>query len=301
MNYLPFVLISYFLNSIAVTVDKVLLTKTIPDPLIYVFYFSLLSFLAFFGLPFTHTPTTEVFIMASASTLLWTLGAYCMFKALKIGLLQRVIPIIGVITPLTLLLLASSDNSITSSQALAIVILIFGLIFLTMQDWKGRFITKVESFSLKNWFQALLIKKELALDIFSGILFAFSYYLLRLAYLQEDFLTVLVYSRFILIPLAFLFLIIPSLRNRILPMLHLGGVIKKAAPLFVFGQISAGISELLLVFSISLASPAIVNSLQGVKYIYLLGFSLIIDKKFPKLFQIIGIGFIGIGLYLLVS
>ena len=284
MNYLPFVLISYFLNSIAVTVDKVLLTKTIPDPLIYVFYFSLLSFLAFFGLPFTHTPTTEVFIMASASTLLWTLGAYCMFKALKIGLLQRVIPIIGVITPLTLLLLASSDNSITSSQALAIVILIFGLIFLTMQDWKGRF-----------------IKKELALDIFSGILFAFSYYLLRLAYLQEDFLTVLVYSRFILIPLAFLFLIIPSFRNRILPMLHLGGVIKKAAPLFVFGQISAGISELLLVFSISLASPAIVNSLQGVKYIYLLGFSLIIDKKFPKLFQIIGIGFIGIGLYLLVS
>ena len=277
MNYLPFALVSYFLNSIAVTVDKVLLTKTIPDPLIYVFYFSLLSFLAFFGLPFTHTPTTEVFIMASASTLLWTLGAYCMFKALKIGLLQRVIPIIGVITPLTLLLLASSDNSITSSQALAIVILIFGLIFLTMQDWKGRF-----------------IKKELALDIFSGILFAFSYYLLRLAYLQEDFLTVLVYSRFILIPLAFLFLIIPSLRNRILPMLHLGGVIKKAAPLFVFGQISAGISELLLVFSISLASPALVNSLQGVKYIYLLGFSLIIDRKFPKLFQIIGIGFIGV-------
>ena len=284
MNYLPFALVSYFLNSIAVTVDKVLLTKTIPDPLIYVFYFSLLSFLAFFGLPFTHTPTTEVFIMASASTLLWTLGAYCMFKALKIGLLQRVIPIIGVITPLTLLLLASSDNSITSSQALAIVILIFGLIFLTMQDWKGRF-----------------IKKELALDIFSGILFAFSYYLLRLAYLQEDFLTVLVYSRFILIPLAFLFLIIPSLRNRILPMLHLGGVIKKAAPLFVFGQISAGISELLLVFSISLASPALVNSLQGVKYIYLLGFSLIIDRKFPKLFQIIGIGFIGVGLYLLTT
>ncbi len=79
---------------------------------------------------------------------------------------------------------------------------------------------------------------------------------------------------------------------------------------FIAGQISAAASELLLLFSISLANPAIVNSLQGIKYVFLLALSLILGKKFPGVFksnfqginglsQILGVVLIGIGLYLL--
>lgn len=273
MSYLPFALISYFLNSVAVTIDKILLTRVIPDPVVYIFYFSLISCLALLVLPFTHIPSIQVIAISSLSTILWTAGAYLMFKALKIGLLQRVIPIIGVITPVTLLLLATADSSITRNQSLSVIVLILGLIFLTIRDWKGRF-----------------IKKELALDVGAGLLFALSYYFLRMAYLKDDFLTVLAWSRLILIPLAIIFLLSPRFRTKSPPILN---------PLFIFGQISAGVSELLLSFSISLANPVLVNALQGVKYVYLLFFGLILDKKYPKIYQILGVTLIGIGLYLL--
>lgn len=294
MSYLPFALLSYFLNSIAVTVDKFLLTKTIPDPLIYIFYFSLVSLVVTFAIPFVHIPSLQVIILASFSTLSWTLGAYLMFKALKSGQVQRVIPVIGTITPLVLLVLAAQSNSITSQQTMAVVILIIGLIFLTLNQLKGK-----------------LIKSELMLEVFSGILFAFNYYLLRLAFLKDDFLTVLIWSRPILLPAGLTILLIPVLRKRVFPILHSQkSMIQKGAPFFILGQISSAISELLLLFSISLANPAIVNSLQGIKYVFLLTFTLILGKKYPEIFknkfsplflisQIAGIILIGVGLYLL--
>ncbi len=293
MNYIPIALLSYFLNSIAVTVDKFLLSKNIPDPLIYVFYFCVIGLFVSLGIPFTHLPSSEIIILGSISTLLWTIGAYFMFKALKSGQVQRVIPIIGTVTPLTLLILASGTNSISLKQELAIIILIMGLVILTFKDWKGKL----------SW-------QELYLEIASGVLFALAYYLLRLAFLKEDFFTTLVWSKPILIPVGIGFLLIPNLRNRIIPILRPNGSIQKGAPLFAFGQICAGISEILLTYSISLANPALVNALQGVKYVYLLIFSLILGKKYPQIFQnklqgisltgqILGIGLIGLGLYIL--
>lgn len=294
MFYLPFVLVAYFLNSIAVTVDKFLLIRAIPDPIIYIFYFSVLSFLAVLALPFVAIPSLVVLSLASLSTLFWTFGAYLMFSALKLGQIQRVIPVIGTITPLLLLFPATQTSSITNQQALAIVLLLIGLVFLTVFDWKG----KIRMF-------------ELFLEIGSAAFFALSYYLIRIAFERESFLTVFVWSKPILLPLGLILLSFPQIRVKILSFLKVKkSPINQNSLLFVFGQISAGISEVLLIFSISLANPAIVNSLQGVKYIFLFIFSLILGKKMPAVFkgrfsstflvsQALGIAFIGIGLYLL--
>ena len=299
MSYLPFAILAQVLNSVAVTIDKFLLTKTIPDPLIYIFYFSLISLLALLITPFVHLPTEAVLTLASLSTLCWTAGAYFMLSALKSGQAQRVIPIIGAATPIFLIFF--SFGGLTFSQLEAIALLVAGLLLLTVEDLKGRF-----------------NKRELLLEIISALFFAVSYYLLRLGFEQQDlpaggqgFLTVLVWSRPILIPLGFFILIIPALRRKITSFL----ASKKTHPrksigLFIFGQISATTSELLLLFSISLASPALVNSLQGIKYVFLLIFSLILGRKFPEIFknnfqgfyaisQIVGMGLIGAGLYIL--
>ncbi len=295
MNHLPFTLTAYLFNALSVLSNKFLLSKTIPDPLIYVFYISLVSFLAIFALPFTHTPTIEAFNLASASTLLWTLGAYLMFKALKIGQVSRVIPIIGTLIPLMLLFFASQTNAISPTQAWAVLILSLGMIFLTLHDLlKGE-----------------LNKEELALEILSAGSFALSYIFLRQAYLQLDFLSVLVWSRLILLPFCILVLAIPALRKKIItsngPKINF---FSKAGLIFLGGQVSGTASELLILFSISLANPALVNSLQGTQYVFLLLFALILGKKYPQVFKekytpkvmilkIIGIGLIGIGLYLL--
>lgn len=269
MYYLPFAILAYFLNSISVLVDKFLLVKSIPNPLIYVFYFSAFSLIILPLAFFVSIPTLNVFLLASFSTILWTLGAFFMFHALKIGVASRVIPIIGTLIPLMLLFVASINGTITYDQVWAVFILIAGIIFLTFS----------QIFGVK------LLLKELVIEILSAFLFASSYLVLREAYLNANFLTVFVYSRFVLIPLGISLLTIPLTRKIIL---NNNGqkinFLSKTGMIFLFGQICGGSAELLLTFAISLATPALVNSLQGVQFAFLFIFSLLLSKKFPQVF-----------------
>lgn len=294
MSHLPFTITAYLFNALSVLTNKFLLNKAIPDPLIYIFYISLVSLLAIFALPFTNTPSFETFSLASLSTILWTIGAYFMFKALKIGQVSRVIPIIGSLIPLILLIFASQTNSLSITQTWAVLILVLGMIFLTISDWKGK-----------------LNFKELIFEFLSASFFAFSYIILRLAYLKLDFFSVIVWSRLILLPLGLSILAFPNLRRKIItpsgPKLNL---LSQTGFIFIVGQISGAISEFLLLFSISLANPALVNSLQGTQYIFLLIFAIILSQKYPQIFEekynfkilipkILGIILIGIGLVIL--
>ncbi|KKQ16112.1 MAG: hypothetical protein US28_C0005G0027 [Candidatus Daviesbacteria bacterium GW2011_GWA1_36_8] len=294
MSHLPFTILAYFLNGIAVTVDKFLLVKHIPNPLIYIFYYSLVSCVILLATPFTKFPSFEVLFLASISTLLWTTGAYLMFRALQIGVLSRVIPIIGTLIPLFLLIDSSINGTINLNETWAVLFFIFGLISLTIFDWKGK-----------------ISLSEVVLEVGSALFFAISYIILRQAYLQENFLTVFVWSRPILIPVGIIILLVPKLRRIVLakegPRLKF---FSKAGALFAIGQVSGGTSELLLTFSISLATPALVNSLQGTQYIFLFILSLFLAKKFPEIykenlsrvviiFKILGIFCIGAGLYIL--
>lgn len=295
MSHLPFTVAAYLFNALSVLANKFLLSKTIPDPLVYIFYISLLSILAIFALPFTQIPTIPIFILASASTLLWTLGAYCMFKALKMGNVSRVIPIIGTLIPLLLLLFASETNAITTLQSWAVLILVLGMIFL----------------SLRDLLQGALNKREIIFELTSAGCFALSYILLREAYLNLDFFSVLVWSRIILLPFCLLLVAIPTIRRKIITSNGTKiNFFSKVGLVFLGGQISGALSEFLLLFSISLANPALVNSLQGTQYVFLLVFALILSKKYPAIFKekytlltlvpkFVGIIFIALGLYLL--
>lgn len=294
MNYLFFTIVAFFLNAISVTTDKFLLAKAIPNPLLYIFYISLFSLISLVLLPFTNTPSYEAFNLSSLSTLLWTLATYMMFKAIQIGQVSRVVPIIGVLMPLFLLIHSSFLGLINQTQINAVLLLLLGLVILTLVDWKGDF-----------------SKKELTLEILSAFLFALSYIILKEAYNKEDFLTIFTYSKIILIPLILSVFIITKLKRSVLlsnePRLNF---LSKVGLLFLGGQLTGASSQLLILFAISLTTPALVNSLQGVQYVFLFAFSLILSKIYPNVFseklslQVIitkslGIILISTGLYLL--
>jgi drug/metabolite transporter (DMT)-like permease len=295
MSHLPFTLFAYFFNSISITVDKFLLTKHVPNPVVYIFYISIFSLVALLFLPFTSLPSLNIFLLASSSTLLWTTGAYFMYAALQKGQSSRVIPVIGTLVPVTLLTIAFFQNSLSLNEIWAGVILVLGLIFITLNAWGGK-----------------IFLKELLFEVLSALFFASSYLVLREAYLQENFLTVLVYSRLILLPIGLFILLIPNFRKTIFlkkdgPKINF---FSKIGLLFLIGQILGGSQELLLTFSISLANPAIVNSLQGTQYVFLLIFNIALSKKYPHIFQedlspkalttkILGIILIGLGLVML--
>ena len=299
MAHLPFAILAYFLNSIAVLVDKYQLSKNLPSPLLYVFYISGFSLFTLIAIPFTQIPSTNVFLFASVATVLWTFGAYCMFSALKAGHATRVIPVIGVLTPLFLLFWGLIQGVLHPNQIWGIVLLVVGLLLLVTHDLKGK-----------------LTLKEGLFELFASLFFAVSYSLLHEAYVDSNFLTVFVWAKLVLIPIGILLLLIPKSRHIVLArQSHPDGSQKpfwksKTGLLFLFGQACGGASEMLLSYSISLATPALVNSLQGIQYASLFLFGILLSRKFPKiygekytptiiLFKVVGIFVIASGLFLL--
>lgn len=295
MHYLPITLAAYFLNGLSVLVDKFLLSHKITHPLIYIFYISLVSLVILVFIPFTGVPKLPIFLLASASTIFWTLGLYMLYKALTVGFVTRVVPIIGALIPVILLFYAAYIGDITKPQMLAVVILIFGIIFLTIFEIRGK-----------------MNPKELQYELVSAFLFAISYIFLRHAYMQEHFFTVFVWSRVVLVPLGILILLIPASRGIVFgnKQHESFSFTSKSGLLFLVGQACGGISELLLTFSVSLANPALVNSLQGSQYVFLFIASMFLAKRFPHVFEekhgplalalkITGIVCVGVGLYIM--
>lgn len=294
MLYLPIALLAYFFNSISITISRLLLVEDFHNPLVYIFYISIFSFVGLLAFPFTHLPTWEVIGLSSASTVLWTLGAFFLFKALRIGQTDRVVPIIGTLIPLFLLFQGAVTNTLSLNELWAIIVLLLGLVFITLELWKGKF-----------------NHNELLFELLSAVFFAFSYTVLKEAYLRDNFLTVLVYSRFIIIPPALFILIVPKYRRIILsakgPTINF---FSRVGVLFMISQVAGGLQGLLLTYAVSLESPAVVNSLQGTQYVFLFLFNIILLKKYPKIFKenlspliltskILGITFIAGGLFIL--
>jgi drug/metabolite transporter (DMT)-like permease len=296
MNYLLIAITAYLLNAVSVTIDKILLVKKLPNPALYVFYISVFSLSALLLAPFTNFPNQSAFLISSASTILWTMGAYFMFRALKSGEAARVIPIIGTLIPVILLFMSALSGSVNLNEVWAVIILVLGLLFLIIPYLKGKF-----------------SREELLLELVSAFLFANSYFLLKSAYTNADFLSVFVYSKIILIPIILSILTLPFLRKKIFehhsnqPKVNL---YSKTGILLFAGQFAGGASQMLLTFAISLASPAVINSIQGIQYIFLFIISLVLAKKFPQAFgekftklnitgKIIGILLIFLGLWIL--
>lgn len=295
MHYLPFAFAAYFLNGISVLVDKFLLSHKITHPLIYIFYISLVSLVILVFIPFIPSPTLTVFFLASASTILWTLGLYALYLALRTGLVTRVIPVIGALVPIILVIEAVYTHAISEQQLMAVIILILGILFLTLFELRGK-----------------MEKQELLYELLSAFLFAFSYIILREAYLHEQFFVVFVWSRVVLVPIGILIVLIPASRHIVFGRKEKRPIVfrSKSGFLFIIGQICGGAAELLLTFSVSLANPALVNSLQGSQYVFLFIASFFLSKRYPHAFleqhqrfavisKICGIICVGIGLYIM--
>lgn len=116
-----------------------------------------------------------------------------------------------------------------------------------------------------------------------------------------------------MIPLLLAVVFVPFFRKKIFssdsPRAKINLWSKTGLLLFI-GQACGGTSGLLLTFSISLANPAIINSIQGIQYIFLFILGLALAKKFPVAFsdkltkshilaKVIGIVFIFFGLGIL--
>lgn len=301
MNFLPIAILAYLLNGGSILVDKVMLKKSLPNPIAFTFYVNALQLLVIFLIPFGFHPrwgeasTTAVF-----SGVIGFFALYAFFKSLKENEASIVGPVVGVANPLFALILGGIflGQVLSQTQYLAFFILLLGALILTFNLWS------------KN----IQLGKKLMWMILAGFLFGLSYILLREAFLKSTFLNGLILSRASSSIVALALPIFPKLRREIFSSSSKGNKItsKTTLTLLGAGQVMGAAAVLLITFAVSLADPALVNSLFGLQYVPILVAALLLAKKHPQLLgetlsknvilqKVAGSVVLSIGLYLLAT
>jgi len=297
MNFLPFAIIGYGFTAGSIVIDKILLRHSLPNPLAYTFYISILGLLAVlvipFGVKFDSTPAAFSILSGVFSTI----ALYTLFQALKGGEASVVGPVVGALNPLFTIIISSIflSQDLTYDQLGAFSILMLGAIILTFNIWVNK----------------LRTNQQLLWIVTSGLFWALGYTFLRQAFLTGDLLSGLAISRLggglFVLPVLF----IPILKSKLVISKPTGKIsLKKTGLLLLFGQTMGALSGLLLSFATSLANPALVNSLFGVQYLVILIVALVLGKahsslleerltRFALIQKVIGAGVLSWGVYLL--
>lgn len=297
ISYIPIAILAYALNGGAIIVDKILLRTSLPNPLVYTFYISLLGILTVFLIPLGLKLNTTAVIFSIISGLFGTFAFLTFFKGLKLGEVSVVGPVVGALNPLFTLIfgIVLFNQILTSSQLTAFFLLLIGAVILTFNIWANK----------------LKFSEQLFMMVLSGIFFAAASLFLKEAFLSSNFITGLVISRVAAALFVLLFLIPKNLRSQIFSSkLATNNFLNKTSILLLSGQTMGALFGLLWAYTISLTSPAVVNSLFGIQYLVILGAALILGKNHPKLLdetlsfgvitqKIIGAAILSFGVYLL--
>ena len=299
INFLPIAILAYVLSGITAVIDKILLKKSIPNPLAYVFYISAMSMVAvLFLIPFGVNFNLNSTLFAALSGILGNFAFLTYFQALKKGEASIVAPIVGGANPLFTLILGSIflGQILSPLQLLAFFMLMLGAVILTHNLWASK----------------LTLNHQLLLMILSGFLFALTYLMLREAFLSSNFITGLVVSRitagFSVLPL----LLYPAARMQIFSgRATKNDFMNKTSALMLLGQSFGAGSGFLIALAVSFTTPALVNSMFGFQYLVILLAALflaherrsrLLDETLTKsalIQKVIGAGFLSLGVYLL--
>lgn len=267
MSWLTITIGAYFLNAIAITIDKFLLTKRIPNPAVYTFFICALSIIALglapWGLAWYGLASTAVALVAG---MIFAASLWTMFAALERAEASRVTPIIGGLQPIIIAVLAwlflAEALSVGALAALALVIA--GTIMLSWQAHSQG------------------SRASLYLALASAALFAISYVLTKGVFADQNFISGFIWTRIGAFIGALLLLIIPANRRDV--MTNLRGGQSQTGMLFLVGQAAGAISFILVNYAISLAeSVALVNALQGVQFVFLFIMTTALSLRFPHI------------------
>src|SRR3989344_4905535 len=107
MTWFIIAIFAYFLNAVAITIDKFLLSKKIPNPAVYAFFIATLSLLALVLIPFGfHFYSLAQIYIALVAGLIFTFALLYLFRALSQNEASRITPFMGGLQPLFIFILA---------------------------------------------------------------------------------------------------------------------------------------------------------------------------------------------------
>lgn len=312
---------SYLLNAGVYVADKFLLSKKIHSSVAYAFFVGVWSIFNFLILPLDPwVPNLREFGLDISAGLLFLVTLIFWYKALHQSEATRIVPIVGALVPIFSFVLSYIflGETLEERQLLAFLILINGGILISVKQTKF-YQTKKVIERFKNVFGNTLggvhvtyhpIRRLLLNSVISAFLFAAYYVLVKYIYMNQPFIGGFVWSRLGSFFGVILMLFVAPWRKLIISQ-QKGQKSPKNFSFFLSVRILAAIAFIMLNWAISKGNVALINSLQGVQYVFLILIVLFLSKRYPKLIKeelgggvmiqkIIGISLVSIGLYMLV-
>lgn len=269
-SWITIVLVGHLANALAFIIDKILLTKSIPNPIAYTFFISLLGLLVIVFIPFGVTiPAANKILISLTAGALFAVSLLFFFEALRREETSRVIPFVGGTQPVVIFVLSGLflAEKLSQLQIVALALLILGTITISVN------LKKFLSFSIKGFMFAIL----------ASLFFAATFTLSKYIYNDIGFINGFFWSRWGAALLALTFLLFPKTRQQIFASTDKTN--KGTGLLFLAGQGLGALGAILLNFAISLASPTLVQAMQGIQYAFLFVLVIIFSQKFPQVLE----------------
>ena len=299
---------AHLLNAITAIIDKHIVSNKVMKPVVYAFYSGIFQILYLLAIPIIaiawpestfRFPSWELFGLATFAGALFVFTLTIFFKAIRLGEVSRVTPVVGVSIPLFTYFLSLSllDEPLSPRQLGAFALFVIGGFLMSAKISRGK----------------ITHAKGLALAVLAGFLFASYYVMMDFLFKRVGFLDVFMIMQFGGFLGAVLLLVSPHNRREIFRMKDEENDIienKTSAVLFLYDKLTAAVAALLLTYAISIGNVVIINSLQATQYAFTLVMAIVLSRKLPSLFHEqtggkiiaqkgIALLFIAIGLFLI--
>ena len=264
------VIIGHLFNAAAFIIDKYLLSKAIPKPKLYSFYIGMLGGLAVFLIPFgVKILSLSLIFLSLASGALFVLALYFFFSALKISEASRIPALVGSLSPIIIFILSYVflGERLANNELYGFILLLLGGVLISVEKSKTR-----GGYAFRGLFKSLI----------AALFFASSFVIARYIFVNSDFISGFVWTRFGGVLMALFYLCSASFRRS----LRTPRSQKRSTPFVLFaGQGLGALGFVAINYGISLKSVTLVNALQSVQYIFLFAAILLLSLFYPRIIR----------------
>ncbi len=271
--WIPVAIVSYFLAGLAAVFDKILLGKRLPDPLVFTFFTGITSLgvliLAPFGFSFISLYGMVAACISGVASLA---SVYFLYQALRKDEASRVVPLVGLASPLFILSLnyIYAREHLQSSQFGALFFFIAAGIFLTID---------LSSQKSNSYFKISTLFYSLA----SAFFLALTLFYAKVVFDESSFISGFIWTRLWAAFAAVVLLVLPRLRERI----FLGS--EKTEPssyaFFAVNKVTAALGFILQSYAIKLGPVSIINAMRGLENLFVFLFALFLTIFFPLILR----------------
>jgi len=263
MTWLIIVILAHLFYALVFIIDKYILSRPLPHPIVYSFYVGILSILILVLIPFGfYFPSFKEIVLVVLAGIAQVAGWIYFYKALNMGEVSRIVPFVGAFIGIFTLILSIFliGEVLTLKQVLAIIFLISGSLVISV---------KKEVFG-----------KAFRLALLGALFFAVFWVITKYIFLDTSFISGLIWIR-TGVALIALCLLIPR-KNRQLIFQKTEQLKSRTIKFFISGRALSILSSFGIYLAVFLGSVSLVNSLQGIQYVFVLILAFILFKKIPK-------------------